>query len=68
MILANNGKCSAEMKIENDHANSFGTLHGGLTATLVDVISSYALLTHPKFVQKLNTCPYGGVSVDIHIS
>lgn len=68
MISAGDGKCEVEMKIEDEHTNTFGTLHGGLSATLVDVISSYAWLTHPKVVHKLETFPYGGVSVDIHMS
>lgn len=38
-----NGRCVAEMKIEEEHTNPINTLHGGLTATLVDVVSSYGL-------------------------
>ncbi|XP_019867609.1 acyl-coenzyme A thioesterase 13 [Aethina tumida] len=54
-----NGTAVAEMKIEEDHTNVLGGLHGGFTATLVDCISSYALLT-----DKNGEVP--SVSVDLH--
>lgn len=60
-MSAENGKCLAELKVLQEHANVLGGLHGGLSATLVDSISSYALLTHEK----------GGVasvSVDINLT
>ncbi|XP_057556144.1 acyl-coenzyme A thioesterase 13 [Hippopotamus amphibius kiboko] len=54
------GKVICEMKVEEQHTNKNGTLHGGMTATLVDVISTCALL-----------CTEGGVpgvSVDMNIT
>ena len=33
-----NGKCMAEMIVTQKHTNLFGTLHGGMTATLVDEV------------------------------
>ncbi|KAL1501409.1 hypothetical protein ABEB36_006733 [Hypothenemus hampei] len=41
-----NGKCVAELKVEEEHTNIMGGLHGGFSATLVDSVSSYALATH----------------------
>jgi acyl-coenzyme A thioesterase 13 len=38
------GRCIASLKIEQEHCNYYGTLHGGCTATLVDVISTFALV------------------------
>uniref|UniRef100_U5EIX5 Thioesterase domain-containing protein n=1 Tax=Corethrella appendiculata TaxID=1370023 RepID=U5EIX5_9DIPT len=54
------GNCIAEFKVAPEQLNRAGGLHGGFTATLVDVVTTYALMT------KDNCLP--GVSVDIHIS
>ena len=62
IIKAENGVCIAEMKVEEEHSNPMGGLHGGLIATLVDSITSYAIITH-KSVQGVPS-----VSVDIHLS
>lgn len=54
-----NGKCLAKFKVAKDHVNMFGGLHGGFTASLVDNITTYALLSkgsHP------------GVSVSLNVS
>lgn len=48
------------MVVEPEHTNIYGTLHGGLTATLIDVCTSIAMSTHPK--------QGNGVSVDLNIS
>lgn len=53
------GKVICELKVEEEHINKLGTLHGGLIATLVDVISSMALI---------NTGGAPGVSVDMNIT
>ena len=46
--------------MSEEHTNLGGTLHGGMTATMVDTISTFALLT---------TEPYKpGVSVDLSVS
>ncbi|RZC32282.1 4HBT domain containing protein, partial [Asbolus verrucosus] len=55
------GRCSAELKVEDDHVNVMGGLHGGMSATLVDCMTSYALLS------KLGPT-VRHVSSDIHIS
>ncbi|VTJ51864.1 Hypothetical predicted protein [Marmota monax] len=48
------------MKVEEQHANKMGTLHGGLTATLIDSISTVALLCSERGLP--------GVSVDMNIT
>ncbi|XP_053800344.1 acyl-coenzyme A thioesterase 13 [Vidua chalybeata] len=54
------GKVVCEMKVEEEHTNRGGTLHGGLTATLVDVVSTAALLYTERAAP--------GVSVDMNIT
>jgi len=68
IISAGNGQCVAEMVVEKQHTNVFGTLHGGFTASAIDILSSMALLTHPRIVEDIDSAPNTGVSVDIHIS
>ncbi|RZF46798.1 hypothetical protein LSTR_LSTR012021 [Laodelphax striatellus] len=60
IVSAGEGKCTAEMVVGEQHLNALGTLHGGCTATLVDMISSMALITTKK--------GNAGVSVDMSIS
>ena len=48
------------MKVKEDHQNAGGTLHGGVTATLVDMVSTWALMTTGREVP--------GVSVDLSVS
>jgi acyl-coenzyme A thioesterase 13 len=58
ILSVGEGKCTAELKVEESHTNPMGGLHGGMSATLLDCISTYALMS------KLGK---PGVSVDIHI-
>ncbi|XP_043287234.1 acyl-coenzyme A thioesterase 13-like isoform X2 [Venturia canescens] len=44
-ISADNGDCIAEFTVGEEHLNAGGTLHGGCTSTLIDCVSSYALMT-----------------------
>ncbi|KAJ8402993.1 hypothetical protein AAFF_G00359090 [Aldrovandia affinis] len=60
VVSASPGKVVCEMKVEEEHTNRGGTLHGGLTATLVDVISTAALLYTERGAP--------GVSVDMNIT
>ncbi|XP_063155056.1 acyl-coenzyme A thioesterase 13 isoform X1 [Candoia aspera] len=60
VISASPGKVVCEMKVEEQHTNRGGTLHGGLTATLVDIVSTAALLHTERGAP--------GVSVDMNIS
>ena len=60
IVSGGDGRCRAEMVVAPEHQNKLGTLHGGLTATLVDAISSVALGTRTAGVL--------GVTVDLHVS
>ncbi|XP_007526006.1 acyl-coenzyme A thioesterase 13 [Erinaceus europaeus] len=60
LVSADPGKVICEMKVEDEHTNKMGTLHGGLTATLVDNISTLALLCTERAAP--------GVSVDMNIT
>ncbi|CAH1173988.1 unnamed protein product [Phaedon cochleariae] len=40
------GNCTAELKIEEEHTNPMGTMHGGLVTSLVDAVSTWGLFTH----------------------
>ncbi|KPP71128.1 hypothetical protein Z043_109993 [Scleropages formosus] len=60
IVSASPGKVVCEMKVEEEHLNRMGTLHGGMTATIVDVISTTALLYTERGVP--------GVSVDMNIT
>lgn len=53
------GKCTAEFKVGPEHLNRGGFLHGGFTATIVDMVTTYALMSKP--------CN-AGVSVDLHVT
>lgn len=48
------------MKVEEGHLNGVGTLHGGMTATLIDSLTTLTILTKPPHRP--------GVSVDMSIS
>lgn len=54
------GKVVCEMQVAEEHTNRGGTLHGGLTATLVDVISTVAIMNSERGAP--------GVSVDMNIT
>lgn len=60
MISASEGRVKIEFQVAEEHLNPMGTLHGGCTATLVDIVTSTALLA----TEKANP----GVSVDLCIS
>ncbi|KAG5876355.1 hypothetical protein JTB14_009040 [Gonioctena quinquepunctata] len=49
------------MKVDEEHLNVFGTLHGGFSAFLVDTISSWAVLSHKN-------CEHPNVSVDLNLT
>lgn len=60
VVSASPGKVVCEMRVEEEHTNRFGTLHGGMTATLVDVISTAAIMYSDRGLP--------GVSVDMNIT
>lgn len=53
------GKFACELEVTRELTNRFGTLHGGCIATLVDVLTTVALLT---------VSDRGGVSTDLSCS
>lgn len=68
ILSANNGKCVAEMKVENEHSNSIGMLHSGLIVTIVDLIPSYAIITHPIFKDQVDSLQFSGPTTDLSVS
>lgn len=54
------GKVVCELQVAEEHINGVGTLHGGMTATLVDVISTMAIMYSERGAP--------GVSVDMNIT
>ena len=57
------GRTVVKMKVLEEHCNAIGTLHGGMSATLVDNITSLALITDDEdSVMNL------GVSIDLNLS
>eukprot|EP00039_Didymoeca_costata_P011723 m.165896 g.165896 ORF g.165896 m.165896 type:complete len:186 (+) comp15268_c0_seq10:127-684(+) len=54
------GEARARMKVLPSHCNAFGTLHGGASSTLVDIMGTLAILSLDP------TRP--GVSVDINVT
>lgn len=60
ILAASQGKVVCEMQVKEEHTNRGGTLHGGLTATLVDVVSTLAIMNSERGAP--------GVSVDMNIT
>ncbi|KAM6899872.1 acyl-coenzyme A thioesterase 13 [Xenentodon cancila] len=60
LVSATPGKVVCEMRVEEEHTNRGGTLHGGLTATLVDVVSTMAIMYSERGSP--------GVSVDMNVT
>ncbi|MCL4160150.1 UNVERIFIED_CONTAM: hypothetical protein GTU68_050680 [Idotea baltica] len=60
LLSGGGGKCKARLEIIKDYQNVGGTLHGGFTATLIDSVSTLALMTSEKGAP--------GTSVDLKVS
>ena len=60
---AGSGKAVAELLIEKEHTNRAGYLHGGFAATLVDSITTLAMMSDAEAVDGL----IPGVSVDLNV-
>ncbi|XP_015909373.1 uncharacterized protein [Parasteatoda tepidariorum] len=45
VMSAGAGQCVCELKVANEHKNRNGLLHGGMTSTLVDAVSTMALFS-----------------------
>ena len=59
VVAASHGKCRCEVTLDESHLNRGGSLHGGFTATLVDSVSTVAVMCADK---------PPGVSVDMNIT
>jgi len=59
VVSAMPGKCTCELTVDESHLNRGGTMHGGFTATLVDNVSTLAIMTADK---------PPGVSTDMNIT
>uniref|UniRef100_A0A0N5AQ08 Acyl-coenzyme A thioesterase 13 n=1 Tax=Syphacia muris TaxID=451379 RepID=A0A0N5AQ08_9BILA len=60
IINAEEGHVKVELDVTNELVNPYGTLHGGCTATLVDIVTTMALTATPR--------AQPGVSVDLSVS
>ncbi|TAQ89375.1 hypothetical protein B7494_g2301 [Chlorociboria aeruginascens] len=60
IIAASRGTVTSRLLLQNNHVNSKGTLHGAVTAALVDWSGGLAIASHG--MEKT------GASIDIHIS
>ncbi|KAL7643317.1 UNVERIFIED_CONTAM: hypothetical protein RMT77_006609 [Armadillidium vulgare] len=60
ILSGGNGKCVAQLQIQKEHQNIKGTLHGGVTASLVDTISTITLMASERQLT--------GSSVDLKVS
>lgn len=45
IVEGGDGKCKAAFKVLPEHLNRNGGLHGGFSATVVDIVTTYALMT-----------------------
>ncbi|XP_011163913.1 acyl-coenzyme A thioesterase 13 isoform X2 [Solenopsis invicta] len=61
LLSAGDGKCKAQFTVAEEHLNPGGFLHGGFTATIIDGVSTCALMTY-----KTDTPP--GASIDLHVT
>ena len=60
IISATKGSITAQLTLEQPHVNSRGTIHGAVSATLVDWSGGLAIATHGM--------ERTGASIDIHIT
>ncbi|EYC30683.1 hypothetical protein Y032_0004g1715 [Ancylostoma ceylanicum] len=59
-ISASEGRVKVEFDVSQEMLNPVGTLHGGCTATLVDILTTAACMATPRGLP--------GVSVDLHVT
>lgn len=60
ILSADNGKCKAQFTVAEEHLSPIGLLHGGFTSTVIDAISTCALMCY-------GTGKPPGASVDLHV-
>ncbi|CAL1272047.1 unnamed protein product [Larinioides sclopetarius] len=58
-MSAGAGQCVCELKVAHEHKNRGGLLHGGMTSTLVDAVSTMALFSKIE---------RPGVSIEMNVS
>ncbi|RWR98741.1 acyl-coenzyme A thioesterase 13-like protein [Dinothrombium tinctorium] len=66
ITAAESGKLTAELTVSEEHANRAGTLHGGITCTVVDCLSTLALTTIDERSDE-NTLP-PAASINLSVS
>ena len=59
-VSGGNGNCCCKMIVKKQHENRNGLLHGGMVATLVDVVSTAGLMTSDWAAP--------GVSIELSVS
>ena len=59
IVALSPSKCTCEMTVEEEHANKHGTLHGGMASTLVDTVSTVAIMASDRSA--------AGVSTDLSV-
>lgn len=64
ILTSGEGQLTAELEIQHEDVNRRGTLHGGLTTTIVDIMSSLAFLSS----RSVDETAFPGVSVDLNVS
>ncbi len=60
VVSAGNGNCCCKMVVEKEHENRNGLLHGGMVATLVDIVTTAGLMTSDWAAP--------GVSIELSVS
>ena len=60
LVSLGTNRVRCEMKVCEEHLNGQGTLHGGLTSTIVDTVSTMAIMANERAVP--------GVSTDLSVS
>ena len=60
VVSAGNGNCCCKMVVEEEHENRNGMLHGGMVATLVDIVTTAGLMT--------SDWEAPGVSIELSVS
>jgi acyl-coenzyme A thioesterase 13 len=60
LVAATKGSATARLTLEKNHVNSRGTIHGAVSATIVDWSGGLAIATHG--LEKT------GASIDIHVT
>ncbi|XP_032671272.1 acyl-coenzyme A thioesterase 13-like [Odontomachus brunneus] len=63
ILSAADGRCKAQFTVAEENINVVGSLHGGFTSTVIDCVSSYALLSKDS-----SDIPKATVSVDLHVT